>query len=170
MARYGKVLLQRLTFQYCDRMGCSQGMREYLEQQLPAFAKRQPHVEVATVIKRNRFPLVEAEYAVLPHNEAHMKRQLRQEAESTLTQASNNYAQQANSNTCIATKTAAGASQRRSNVIGVKHQDAKGIADIVWWLSQSQGRSTQKRIPMKHVDGHRRSIQGQWTASMFAVQ
>jgi hypothetical protein len=27
MARYGKVLLQRLTFQYCDRMGSSRGMR-----------------------------------------------------------------------------------------------------------------------------------------------
>eukprot|EP00775_Hariotina_reticulata_P013708 gene13708-13830_t len=62
MARYGKVLLQRLTFQYCDRMGSSQGMRDYIQQQLPALKDQLPHVETVTTVKRNRFPYVKAEY------------------------------------------------------------------------------------------------------------
>lgn len=97
MARYGQTLLRQLTLQYCDRMGCSVGMRwviqpfqsstptntlthayntarplpassfvspprEYIESALPGFRQRHPDVQVVTLLRRNRFPLVKAEY------------------------------------------------------------------------------------------------------------
>jgi hypothetical protein len=36
--------------------------REYVKQQLPAFRDANPHIEVTEVVKRNRFPYIEAHY------------------------------------------------------------------------------------------------------------
>jgi hypothetical protein len=57
-----------------------------------------------------------------------------------------------------------------SNVIGVKHLEPDAIKQVVWWLSQSQGRPKTRRIPSKHIVSKQPSIQGAWTASTFATQ
>lgn len=36
--------------------------REYIQDTLPAFAEQNPHIDVFTLKKRNKFPLVKAEY------------------------------------------------------------------------------------------------------------
>jgi hypothetical protein len=53
------------------------------------------------------------------------------------------------------------------NVIGVKHASAADIRSVVWWLSQSQCRSTRNRIPAKHIMSKQPSIQGAWSATTF---
>jgi hypothetical protein len=54
-----------------------------------------------------------------------------------------------------------------SNVIGVKHRSASEIGEVVWWLSQSQCRPTQRRITAKHIRSKQPSIQGSWTTTTF---
>lgn len=165
MARYGKVLLQRLTFQYCDRMGSSQGMRAYLDNLLPAFAKENPNVQITTVQKRNQFPYVKAEYALLPNDAAHLERQLWKQAQQAAQQQ-----QPSSKRRPRAAAAATEAERMHSNVIGVKHLAAGDIQQVVWWLSQSQGRPKTRRIPSKHIVSRQPSIQGAWTASTFATQ
>ncbi|WIA09047.1 hypothetical protein OEZ85_008461 [Tetradesmus obliquus] len=173
MARYGKVLLQRLTFQYCDRMGSSRGMREYLDQLLPAFTKQHPNVQITTVQKRNQFPYVKAEYALLPNDTAHLERQLWQQAQEAAQQQPLRTAAKAKQRTQAAgaaAAAAAGPARLNSNVIGVKHLEPEAIKQVVWWLSQSQGRPKTSRIPSKHIVSKQPSIQGAWTASTFPTQ
>lgn len=57
-----------------------------------------------------------------------------------------------------------------SNSVGVKHQSATDIKEVVWWLTQSQGRPATRRVPNKHIRTRRHSIQGAWNASTFASQ
>lgn len=54
-----------------------------------------------------------------------------------------------------------------SNVIGVKHYSPAQIQETVWWLSQSQCRSMERRIPANHISTKRPSIQGVWSVTTF---
>eukprot|EP00878_Enallax_costatus_P007177 GHUV01007521.1.p1 GENE.GHUV01007521.1~~GHUV01007521.1.p1 ORF type:complete len:169 (+),score=54.61 GHUV01007521.1:323-829(+) len=167
MARYGKLLLQRLTFQYCDRMGSSQGMREYIEHYLPSLKEsvkyHNPHIQILTEPKRNRFPLVKAEYAPLANSSlAHLEKQLQQPAMQ--------YAQQALKHSRRRQQEAAAEAPRlNSNIVGLKHLSAAEIKSVVWWLTQSQGRPATTRVPNKHIRSRRCSIQGAWTPNTFAT-
>lgn len=46
--------------------------REYIQDTLPAFAEQNPHIDVLTLKKRNKFPLVKAEYGKHPQQLLHV--------------------------------------------------------------------------------------------------
>lgn len=169
MAKYGKLLLQRLTFQYCDRMGSSRGMREYIEQHLPALQRslthHNPDIQIVTEAKRNRFPLVKAEYAQLQADSAYIERHLQQAANIQRQQQQHTQGRDQQQSKPIRAGVPVS-----SNVVGVKHQSAEDIKSVVWWLTQSQGRAMTSRVPNKHIRSRRPSIQGEWTPNTFARQ
>lgn len=168
MARYGQVLLRRLTFQYCDRMGCSVGVREYIQDTLPAFAEQNPHIDVLTLKKRNKFPLVKAEYALLPNDAAHLERVItrQQQAQQQPDQQGQEQEQEQQRQQHL-DKQQQQQQRMNSNVIGLKSCSPQEIQELVWWLTQSQCRPRTSRIPVKHVVSKQRSIQGSWTATTF---
>lgn len=160
MARYGQKLLRQLTFQYCDRMGCSVGMREYIQTALPGFQQRHPDVKVVTVMRRNQFPLVKAEYDLLPNDAAHLGRILMRQQQQQQHPQQQQLQQQP-------LQKQQEPRRLNSNVIGVKQRSAADIRGVVWWLTQSQCRPRTRRIPAKHMVSKQPSIQGAWNATTF---
>ncbi|KAG5192450.1 thioredoxin-like protein [Tribonema minus] len=62
MATRGVMQLQRIHIRYCDWGGSSQGMRDFIGRELVAFAKAVPHCEIITEVRRNRHPIIRADY------------------------------------------------------------------------------------------------------------
>lgn len=54
--------LMRLTIKFCKERPTSQGVREYIEQDIVQFAKENPHVALYLKPRRNRSPVIVAEY------------------------------------------------------------------------------------------------------------
>jgi large subunit ribosomal protein L43 len=54
--------LMRLTIKFCKERPTSQGIREYIESDIIQFAKENPHVALYLKPRRNRSPVVVAEY------------------------------------------------------------------------------------------------------------
>lgn len=63
MSRYGAWLLKKLKIRYCDWGGSSAGMRDFVASDLPAFRAANPQIEIETVVRRNRHPVVEGTFA-----------------------------------------------------------------------------------------------------------
>lgn len=61
--------------------------------------------------------------------------------------------------------TSGGAERARS--VGVKNLSAREVGEHVRWLRDSQGRSTGKRVPPRHVISARRSVQGEWSPATW---
>ena len=111
----------------------------------------------------------------MPNDAAHLERQLWQQAQEAAQQQPLRTAAKAKQRTqaagaAAAAAAAAGPARLNSNVIGVKHLEPEAIKQVVWWLSQSQGRPKTSRIPSKHIVSKQPSIQGAWTASTFPTQ
>ncbi|CAH0403946.1 unnamed protein product [Chilo suppressalis] len=54
--------LQRIVLKFCKTYGASQGLREFIEQDLVDFAKENPSVVVYLKPRRHRGPVIVAEY------------------------------------------------------------------------------------------------------------
>jgi alkaline phosphatase len=115
--------------------------------------------------------------ALLPNDAAHLERQLWQQAQAAqqqqpqqLVSRSRHPKKQRSDAAAAAAAAAEGQPRLNNNVIGVKHLEPRDIQQVVWWLSQSQGRAKTSRIPTKHIVSKQPSIQGVWTASTFAAQ
>ncbi|AWU74949.1 hypothetical protein CAS74_003310 [Pichia kudriavzevii] len=54
---------KRITLQYCNFGGSSEGMRDFLRQRLPKFAARHPEIEFRVVEKPGKHPIVKGEYS-----------------------------------------------------------------------------------------------------------
>ena len=54
--------LMRLTIKFCKERPTSQGIREFIENDIVQFAKENPHVALYLKPRRNRSPVVVAEY------------------------------------------------------------------------------------------------------------
>ncbi|KAF1973787.1 hypothetical protein BU23DRAFT_505971 [Bimuria novae-zelandiae CBS 107.79] len=53
---------KRITLSYCDWAGSSRGMNAYLKNQLGAFAKRNPQIEIQVYKKAKHHPVMTADY------------------------------------------------------------------------------------------------------------
>lgn len=62
MARNGVWELRNVLLRYCATGGSSRGVREYVEDGLAQFAKKNPQIEFSTQIKSGH-PCVFAEYS-----------------------------------------------------------------------------------------------------------
>ncbi|KAF1957992.1 hypothetical protein CC80DRAFT_560195 [Byssothecium circinans] len=60
----GAFILQckKLEFHYCDWWGSSRGMNAFIKSSLPAFAKRNPSVEISISPRPRRHPVIRAHY------------------------------------------------------------------------------------------------------------
>ncbi|KAF2646410.1 hypothetical protein P280DRAFT_388117 [Massarina eburnea CBS 473.64] len=60
----GAFILQckKLEFHYCDWWGSSRGMNAFIKSSLPAFAKRNPSVEISISPRPRRHPVIQAHY------------------------------------------------------------------------------------------------------------
>jgi len=60
----GAFILQckKLDFHYCDWAGSSRGMKLFLQQKLPEFAKQNPAVEMTVSPRRHRHPIIRGSY------------------------------------------------------------------------------------------------------------
>ena len=62
MATRGVFQLARLAFNSCEHSGSSVGMRMFLSDYLPHFAREHPHVEISQSVAPGRHPYVRASY------------------------------------------------------------------------------------------------------------
>ena len=62
MSIRGVRQLKALTLRYCDWGGSSRGARAYIQKELVPWATDNPAVTVSTAIKRNKHPVLIAEY------------------------------------------------------------------------------------------------------------
>ncbi|KAB2573203.1 hypothetical protein BFW01_g10545 [Lasiodiplodia theobromae] len=53
---------KRLDFHYCDWSGSSKGMKSFLEHTLPAFAKRNPSIEITVSPRPRKEPVIKGYY------------------------------------------------------------------------------------------------------------
>lgn len=60
----GAFILQckRLDFHYCDWAGSSRGMNKFLQSHLPAFAKKNPQIEITVSPRPGHHPVVRGVY------------------------------------------------------------------------------------------------------------
>jgi large subunit ribosomal protein L43 len=60
----GAFILQckSLSFHYCDWAGSSRGMNSFLRHTLPAFATRNPSIEITVAPRPNQHPVIIASY------------------------------------------------------------------------------------------------------------
>ncbi|OAL46342.1 hypothetical protein IQ07DRAFT_623891 [Pyrenochaeta sp. DS3sAY3a] len=60
----GAFILQckRLDFHYCNWWGSSRGMNSFLKSSLPAFAKRNPQIEISVSPRPQHHPVIIAHY------------------------------------------------------------------------------------------------------------
>ncbi|KAH8425218.1 39S ribosomal protein L51, mitochondrial [Aspergillus melleus] len=60
----GAFILQckRLDFHYCDWAGSSRGMVSFLKNKLPAFAKKNPQIEIRVSPRPHKHPMVKGHY------------------------------------------------------------------------------------------------------------
>ncbi len=54
--------LARITIKFCKEKGHSSGVRNFIENEIVAFAERNPHAAVYLKPRRNRTPVIVAEY------------------------------------------------------------------------------------------------------------
>lgn len=54
--------LKRVHIRYCDWGGSSQGMRDFIGKELVNFARAVPYCEIVTEVRRNRHPIIRADY------------------------------------------------------------------------------------------------------------
>jgi large subunit ribosomal protein L43 len=62
MSKNGVLQLQRILVRYCDLGGSSRGVRGFVQSELVDFARSVPHAQVVTEIRRNRHPILRADY------------------------------------------------------------------------------------------------------------
>jgi large subunit ribosomal protein L43 len=62
MATRGVPQLQRIMIRYCDWGGSSSGMRDFIGRELVGFARTVPQCEIVTEVRRNRHPMIKADY------------------------------------------------------------------------------------------------------------
>jgi large subunit ribosomal protein L43 len=64
----GAFILQckRLDFHYCDWAGSSRGMSAFLKHHLPAFAKRNPQIEICVSPRPHKHPIIRGVYSNQP--------------------------------------------------------------------------------------------------------
>ncbi|KAJ5101947.1 54S ribosomal protein L51 [Penicillium alfredii] len=60
----GAFILQckRLDFHYCDWAGSSRGMNEFLRQNLPAFAREHPQIEIRVAPRPRKHPIIRGHF------------------------------------------------------------------------------------------------------------
>ncbi|CRG84442.1 54S ribosomal protein L51, mitochondrial [Talaromyces islandicus] len=60
----GAFILQckRLEFSYCDYGGSSRGMLTFLKEELPAFARANPQIELRVAPRPNKHPVIKGHY------------------------------------------------------------------------------------------------------------
>mmetsp|Transcript_3480 Transcript_3480/g.8672 ORF Transcript_3480/g.8672 Transcript_3480/m.8672 type:complete len:117 (-) Transcript_3480:123-473(-) len=62
MARHGAWQLKQLTLKYCEFSGSSRGVREFVDNMLPAFTRKHPQYDVVAEVRRGRHPFVKGDF------------------------------------------------------------------------------------------------------------
>eukprot|EP00761_Pharyngomonas_kirbyi_P006215 gb/GECH01006221.1/.p1 GENE.gb/GECH01006221.1/~~gb/GECH01006221.1/.p1 ORF type:complete len:132 (+),score=21.36 gb/GECH01006221.1/:1-396(+) len=62
MSQLGQRMLKRLWIRYCDHGGSSTGIREFMKDYLPDYAKKHPELDIVVFLGRGKHPNLRGEY------------------------------------------------------------------------------------------------------------
>lgn len=140
MSKRGEWALRRLTLHYCRRGGSSKGVRDFIERGVAEFARRNPQIEVRTVVRNGRHPYLQGLY---PGNHAAFE------------SAGAGYQPRVPPH-----------GPDRTVELGVKNMDADQVEEQCEVLRARSGHKSKPKLKKWWFSKHP-SIQGMWRPGMF---